>query len=383
MMTEGKQRIMISIDDYNTNENQALQYLSNRAIEAFRPVTFMLTNYPGQVHYEQELIRYIDVMHETKEAKYFSDAYQYSVDEAELISSVCAKVMKLSAESFGRPVRPLMAPLAAITLFRVISEVAEYLGNKSLSVFEIGPGSGYLGALLMNSGHSYASMDITQAFYLWQSRLYNHLAPGEFLDLASYSKLCDAMDIEKRVRHVPWWIYNTFHKECLFDVDIVVCDHALGEVSENALKYIVRVSSQMLSNSRLPLFIFASTGAQAMNKRAKIFSELKEAGLVPIFGRDFFGLVLAGSELGSFALSYDEIFGIELWRRAKRKLQKQKSPNNDFIQRFGEGIPFYNPSKNEKKLAASDFLPVSLGEAPVDYELLSFIGVKTPHDKSS
>lgn len=158
--------MLISIDDYDRNERNALKYLPNRAIQGFQPVTFGSLNYPCHACEEEEIIRYIDTMHELKNAKYFTPAYSYSVEEANLITKVCDQVVELTKQWPGGPIRPWMSPLAAMTLFRAISAIGCHSGKRTLSVFEVGPGSGYLGAFLINAGHRYASMDNTQAFYL-------------------------------------------------------------------------------------------------------------------------------------------------------------------------------------------------------------------------
>lgn len=191
----------LTIKDYDLREREALKHLSNRVIEAFQPVSFRATNYPRQVYDETELIRYVDTMHEDEAFKYSRAFCSYSLEEAKLISVVCDQVVKMTSEEFGSSIRPRMSPVAAIDLFRGIHSFGSLAEKEVLSVFEIGPGSGYLGAFLISIAYRYAAMDNAQAFYLWQSRLYEEFAPDEFTEMACGDAL--SMDAKKRVAHVP------------------------------------------------------------------------------------------------------------------------------------------------------------------------------------
>ena len=51
---------------YDREEDKGRALLSNRVIEAFQPQVFNAAGYPVHVASEDELWRYIDVMHETR-----------------------------------------------------------------------------------------------------------------------------------------------------------------------------------------------------------------------------------------------------------------------------------------------------------------------------
>ena len=71
-------------------------------------------------------------------------------------------------------------------MFRLVKAMSNFAGE-DLPVYEIGPGSGYLGALLVRSGHRYVATDIAEGFYLWQSRMLEAMADGDFCELAAPS----------------------------------------------------------------------------------------------------------------------------------------------------------------------------------------------------
>ena len=54
-----------------------------------------------------------------------------------------------------------------LLLFRYINNL---FPNKKLTLFELGPGSGFLTALLATAGHKVICMDNSQAFYIYQNQ---------------------------------------------------------------------------------------------------------------------------------------------------------------------------------------------------------------------
>ena len=93
---------------------------------------------------------------------------------------------------------------SSINSLRIIRKICDGLESSDVDVFEIGAGSGYLGAFLIKLGYRYTSMDNTQNFYLWQNRLYNMLCKqsGELNEWAHINKIVRE---NGRVNHIPWW----------------------------------------------------------------------------------------------------------------------------------------------------------------------------------
>jgi hypothetical protein len=90
------------------------------------------------------------------------------------------------------------------------------------AVFELGPGSGYLGAMLQSDGFDYRSTDACQAFFLWQRQL--------------------GLDLQ-----VPWWEWYDHTRGFGLQFDVVVANHVLNELHEAALRYFIVRAERMLS----------------------------------------------------------------------------------------------------------------------------------------
>jgi hypothetical protein len=151
-----------------------------------------------------------------------------------------------------------------------VEAIASARGRR-LQIFEIGPGSGYLGAYLINAGHCYASMDITQALYLWQNRLFASIADDSqewALDEGAKGKCI----------HVPWWQFARYHEALPIKADIVVCDGAMGEMETLGLFYNLLIARAMVDTSDCATFMFRRIGEPRVNQLATVEYRLGQAG---------------------------------------------------------------------------------------------------------
>ena len=149
-----------------------------------------------------------------------------------------------------------------IAILRAVEAIAGARGRR-LKIFEIGPGSGYLGAYLINAGHSYASMDITQALYLWQNRLFASIAAD------GQEWVCDE-GAGANCIHVPWWQFARYHEALPIAADIVVCDGAMGEMDTLGLFYNLRIARAMVDASDCAAFMFRRIGEPRVNQLATV-----------------------------------------------------------------------------------------------------------------
>lgn len=367
---------MVTIEQYSAAERASLPLVGNSAIEAFRPGTFIELGYPIAVENEAELIRFVDTMQETYAADYFAGSERYTHDEATIIAGICDAVARVTSDRFSRRVRPWIAPLAAVNLFRVIDALGRLSGRHPLRVFELGPGSGYLGALLAQTAHPYGSMDVTQAFYLWQNRLYEAIAPGEVCDLAGPP--ASISPSQARIVHVPWWRFVTFHENCPIKADIVVADHALTEMRPKALRYILRVARRLLSGPDLKLFLFASLGYKKFGNLESILSEFANAGFAPVFARRFWGLAPEGSALWKYRMEPHQALSRRPDVRLRRYIRLRRLIGCNRIFGLDGAIPRYDPSGRGGDLLPEEFMRIDPEEAPFDFPFLEAIGIPSP-----
>jgi SAM-dependent methyltransferase len=173
-------------------------------------------------------------------------------------------IAKLSGETYGRRRISRGGILSTMNMFRTIRSLCP---NKDTVIFEIGPGTGYLGALLGLAGYRYVATDVTQALYLYQSHLFETLFGSDFLEGAHIPR--DELDLDRalsdrRIVHMPWWSdYTQFERLPRAGVDLVVSNRALLEMNDLAWRYSMMMMRRLLSRSESGRhFIFEDWGSK-------------------------------------------------------------------------------------------------------------------------
>jgi hypothetical protein len=229
-----------AIARYDQEEQEALRKLPNRIIEAVQPAGFHFTSYPTRIGDERELWRYADVMQDRRAGKILDGLGGLTRHEFDLWAKATEHATVVT-EELGHRIVPRNAPLAAVESYRVIKTFYD-----DPTVFEVGPGSGYLGKMFLLAGRSYCSTDVTQAFSLWQSK---------FLG----------------ARQIPWWQWFDYAAPPT-SAHAIVVNHALCEMSENALRYlIVRVERILTDTGTLFAEGFGASYLRTAHQTVEIF----------------------------------------------------------------------------------------------------------------
>ena len=96
----------LSIDEYAAVERASMARCGNAEIAAFGPVVFNQQAFPHTVRDEQEIVRYVDTMHDKVADQFFTSDYKISETELALIKRIQDCIRDLTTEHFGRPVVP-------------------------------------------------------------------------------------------------------------------------------------------------------------------------------------------------------------------------------------------------------------------------------------
>ena len=360
---------------YDEAEFSGASTLSNTAIAAYTPITFQHVRFPTHIHEVKSIVRFIDSMQEGD--KYYDKQRRYSEYEQKLILGVVRTVRELSQNEFGKTICPWAAPLAAVYSFRIIKAMSE-MEKRKLSVFEFGPGSGYLGALLASAEHKYGSMDITQSFYLWQNWFYQALV-GD--DLAELVLEHEDMTNKAKITHIPWWRFVTFQGNVPFEADVVICDGAIAEMSRDARYFALNSAKNILRDDGPKIFLVPNPGGTWLYSMQDIVDDFVRCGfdLINVFG--FHAFTCSNSKFSKYkVIDHRNIYSKRIAHRTKRWLSRNLLQNTDgkFYTEFCEDPNqlFYEPTGNEKTVSATDIIKPDWKEAPLDYEFLDFINSK-------
>lgn len=243
----------LSIEEYNEQEHKGKIKLSNRFIRAFRPKLFEAGGFPTSVQVEDELIRYIDSMH----AYSFDDHYNklcegITYEEFELLKKCTYDIYEFTKNVYNGEFLVKAPMIASICEKRIIEASLGSTENKR--VFEIGGGSGTLGCLLLEDEIKYAATDVTQAFYLIQNRLFNHICKNDINELVN-----EKFNNNSRCIHVPYWKLWEMRNDPI-ETDLVVSNHALLEMSPNSLRFYLNFCRKTLEKSKDGVFVFQGGG---------------------------------------------------------------------------------------------------------------------------
>jgi hypothetical protein len=273
---------MVSIDVYYGNERTARAHAPLSAIWGFTPLTLRQYGYPVDVENEAEILRLADGEHPTVHGRF--GITRYSPKEIALIGQVREAVARLSERVRGRASRPYFIFGGTIPCYRLIKRLLTIPGVNEgphgAAVWEIGCGQGFLGSLLLADGVRYRGFDVTPVMYLWQNRLWTELIGENRIQEQA------ALPLDRRAAypdelpaiHIPWWRYVREFTAAPPRIDIVVCDHALGELTDIALRHILHTAARAVEGSKLGAFVATASGALAQRNTIGIMQAFYQAG---------------------------------------------------------------------------------------------------------
>lgn len=267
---------------YDEEEAAAMEKIPNRIIQCCRPQAFLWENYPTQIGSTSGAARYLDVMQEGRLSQTFNEILDGGVtrEEMQILEKVARSVHEFSSENYGKAASPKDSLARSVNVYRHIRMLVP---EPPATVFEVGGGSGYVGALLLASGYTYISTDVTQAFYIVQNHIMNAVAPGQVIELALESRnLEDFTELPAGFAlHVPWWKFVRPAPKFRLPVSIITANHCLCEMHPMALAYTLTAGKQLLANGgRNGCFAFEGWGSTARNPIWSVNKKFWELGFV-------------------------------------------------------------------------------------------------------
>lgn len=332
---------VLNVDEYDAAEQEAIFELPNRIVEAYQPVTFHQVGYPTQVSSNSELWKYVDVMQELGFERDFHHLMEgrLTVSEFELLKRLTELIYSFSESSFQRKMIARATVLQSLNVFRHI----RYLfGDARPRVFEIGPGCGYLGAMLMLENYPYTANEITPAFYLYQNHFWNFISNGKVIELVRDNLSNNKQLIVPEggaVVHIPWWEFVKLRPASVPQFDIITVNHALCEMHPNSLLFLLMIARGLLRGTETPkAIVFEGWGADFGRRRSTIIQEFNKWG---------FQMVHADSQITIFVPSGTEnVVNIGTTPEAKESGGVRNS-----AARAIDSLPLSQPQKMRIKVA--------------------------------
>lgn len=253
---------------------------------------FYKAGYPSRIQLESELVKYVEVMHELSFELDLNGAFSGKLTPHEFLSlqQMAEQVHAFSRERFGSKGIGRGTVIKSINVLRHIKHL---FGDKRPRVLEIGAGCGYLGAFLIQQGYPYASMDVSQAFYLYQNHFWNFISKGKVKEFADNENdpLGWANIPAGGVVHIPWWKFARLTPETVPEFDIVTCNHALCEMHPFSLAFTLKIAQRALAQRKgkesIKVFLFEGWGAREVASIAQVARRFYKSGFVIVFIDNF------------------------------------------------------------------------------------------------
>jgi len=364
----------LSIGQYLERERSALETLSVTQIQAFGSFGFNASGFPVRVLSEAEIVRYIDTMYGTSYRFYGAEdlVSPLEVQWLELIADISRAY---STQVSGKAVVPIGANLAGLRHYRLIKQLLSEWNADEPTVVDIGPGSGYFGALCLLGGIRYHAVENCMGLYLWQDRLYRAIAGDRFVQSAENS----GNPASEHSSHTPWWRFAADDFSLPPKVDILFCNNALAEMSRMAISYILNTAKKNLSGGTPGMFVFDSVGQQTTCSLSDVLKEFAKQGFGLLdYQRGIFGFVTESNEFYDLCIPVDLLLAKSFRSKVSRmKLiadRKRKSKQAAFSQSLA------CPHKVTAGVRTVDFMKKYATMASPDYDFKRRAGIQTPID---
>jgi hypothetical protein len=245
------QNLIVKYSEIQAEHYSNSSYLV-RAI--FRPIAHAQAGEPIEINNEAELPFFCDT-NQTGRTHFIIETLLRGLTESEfqLLKLIVEKVYFANIQ-LKHPHAPISSLLMHLYQKRLVGEIFP----NSRRVFTVGPGSGYLELLLAldPNGYTLFTTDVNKSFYIYQIFLYS--AFNKLNELFEEKTACLRF-VDKKINHIPWWHFKDFNNATAqFEVDLIVCNHAICEMHPLAVKHLLSFAQ----NYGCPSFLLEGTGAQ-------------------------------------------------------------------------------------------------------------------------
>jgi len=285
-MLETNNLDLLSVKQYDDNEEIGRQILEP-SVTCFNWGASLgpdAGNFPTRVKDESELWKYVDSAQGEPVAVKVQRLGGLLPSEYDLFRKVMTETAGYAQAKFQKSIAAPSVFLGDLNLLRHL----RYLyGNERPRVLEIGPGSGQLGAALSLEGYPYTSIEVTQAFYLNQSRFWSNLPGIKLVDLAQYdSRFAPPVNLcaeEGTMVHIPWFQFRWIAEAQNVGVDTVICERALCEMDDGSRSFYFGLTRKMLladNNGRPKYFIYSNAGNTRNTTHGYLHGQFVRSGFV-------------------------------------------------------------------------------------------------------
>lgn len=254
----------MEVEAYNLIEEQNKRKLSNLIIESFSPTHFEKSGYPTRIKEFNELGKYIDVMQENRFFDNLKKLNGVSKKEFEIIKKIAEDILifskRFNLDNRGRN---------CLSRVLISKRIHDIFLKKNDSVFEIGPGSGYYASISYETDIKYFGIEITQAFYLYQSNFYYSTYQKDYSNYALGVE-------EKKINQIPWWLWVQKNVDIKFN--LATANHVLCEMHPNSLLFTFKKIINLYEDPEKKILICEGMGSRKFSSAEHVVFLMRKIG---------------------------------------------------------------------------------------------------------
>ena len=235
---------------YNKNDRESSEFSSFIIKKIFSPITHIKQNDPVDVKTKNELLSFVDTMHDNRFDQTFRLLNGLSSDEFDKYSAILKNSFEITNFINNKEINiPSSSLIRHLYQFRLINQNFPNAKN----ILEVGPGSGYLTCLLSLNDCSVITFEVTKALFIWQHILLKKLNYISDIDNISFDKKSETFTADfdpNKVIQFPWW--NIPKVSSFNNLDLIVANHVLCEMHPASRKHLLKIANQ---SGGVPIFL--------------------------------------------------------------------------------------------------------------------------------
>ena len=235
---------------YDKNDRESSEFSSFIIKKIFSPITHIKQNDPVDVKSKNELLSFVDTMHDNRFNQTFKLLNGLSNEEFDKYSTILKNSYEITNFINNEEINvPSSSLIRHLYQFRLINQNFPNAKN----ILEVGPGSGYLTCLLSLNDFSVITFEVTKALFIWQHILLKKLNLISNIDYISFNKESETLATDfdhNKVIQFPLW--NIPKVSSLKNLDLIVANHVLCEMHPSSRKHLLKIANQ---SGGVPIFL--------------------------------------------------------------------------------------------------------------------------------
>jgi hypothetical protein len=247
-------------------------------LRSFEPVTFNHLEFSSANTDEYDSLKYLT---NSQQEGRFEDYLKnktwglFTQEEFEIVSKLMEVSAKINKKIDNRNRPSLECIFAAVLATRLITRKLK----RDATVLEIGPGSGYVAAILALMGYKVIILDVFPKFVVYQNLFFKYLLKDKF----KYDFKLNRKEVGNfSILQLSWWNFINI-KNRVLKIDGITINHSFNEIPRMAMQYYLSI----FEKTHKSFFVFIENVGWLANKNNYEYFLLKNKNYKLLHENDY------------------------------------------------------------------------------------------------